>query len=247
MPRLLISITVALVLGSLGFSPNAFAQGNQSSRSPGGPASQKSEAPDLRGAWVTDEGEEVELSHLASSGHVTSVFEATNQMLNGGCAYDQPSRSSYIDGSLAGNVMTGKMTMCTGSEVLVDKCHLGPSTVDFTATVTKDRIEGTRVSEWYKQNDTNDPCKFTHEPARDTNVVFSLTRKQPSDQRTSRESHHSLAEPKPYTPGPVQKAWDWLNDPGTADPSNVNSARHAGHEAAVDADHPYQPTDHPRH
>jgi hypothetical protein len=142
------------------------------------PRSQKPETPDLSGIWQTDEGEEVEVPAELSGrfGSLVATFTEHNKRPLGDCPFEQGRRSKYIEGKISGNVLTGTMYRCTNVEVLATKCKLGVFSTTITATVTKDKIIGTRRSEWYKPTE-GDECKFTRDKSGDKDIPFSMTRK----------------------------------------------------------------------
>jgi hypothetical protein len=132
--------------------------------------------PDLTGDWVSDKGEKIHIdfSNLTGSPLILSTFLSGT----GNCPYGD-TRSLFFQtyNFTDANTMHGQMWACTGTEVLVRKCHVDSKfEVDYTTTsISKSSIIGTYTSEWYAPQD-GDQCKFTRDPSGDTQKPFQLIR-----------------------------------------------------------------------
>ena len=173
----LMSVLVPVVQTPLGS-----VQRNQNSNKNSPPTNQQGPKFDLQGVWVTNDGEEVELTAPppdGKGGNVLAVFTGNNKLPNGECKFGDR-RERFIDGELSGKKITGKMWRCTESEPLFKDCHV-PSvyTTTFTANVlSNDEIYGYRRSEYWGPGG-NGACKYSRDKSGDRDVAFSLTRKQP--------------------------------------------------------------------
>jgi len=131
--------------------------------------------PDLTGDWRSDKDEVIHIDFGSLSGTPT----VTNYFTKGAdCKYGGHRGSFFATAQFKdANTMSGRMWVCTGAKVLVEKCGLDSMfEVDYTTkTISKTAINGTLTSEWYDPVD-GDECKFTHNPSKDTQENFQLTR-----------------------------------------------------------------------
>jgi hypothetical protein len=159
------------------------------------PAFSQSPAPppplDLTGDWTVEDdpaenGAVVTIRHegpvLAGTvSNVTATFKEKPE-----CPYvkadgDTPfPRPFYVSGPLDGRGL-GTMWRCTRVEDLVRECKLaaGYTTTFKVSSFNPIRIAGTYRSEYYRQVDPDDPCKFERDASGDRDVPFTLHRPCP--------------------------------------------------------------------
>ena len=195
--QFLMKIVITLTIATLLFAPSGIGQKRKDTKS--APASKDDQILfDLRGIWVTSEGEEVDLDcpscplqgQAVLGGPPMTNSSITAKFTGGGACKFGGQRKTFIDGKLAGKKLTGTMWRCTESESLFKDCHVASVyTTTFKANViSKDEIYGYRRSEWYGPANLG-ACKFQRDPSGDKDVAFGLTRKQPTAGNSKHNPH----------------------------------------------------------
>jgi hypothetical protein len=159
-------VALGFVLGTLGDAAQA---GTTS-----GPS-----VPDLNGDWTLSAGGIPGTIHISSNYPLSGYPTLKNWFVSGAnCPYGDK-RTALFDSISFQNkdTFSGTMEVCTGSQALVQKCHVESKfTVQYkTTAISKTTINGTLTSEWF-DNVGGDECKFRHNASKDTQEPFTLTR-----------------------------------------------------------------------
>jgi hypothetical protein len=135
--------------------------------------------PDLTGYWNLTAGGIPGLIHIDTSSSSGGWPTIRNHFVSGAACPYGDKRNQLFDSASFQNkdTFSGDMEVCTGSQTLVEKCHIESKfTVHYkTTSISKMAIVGTLTSEWFDPQ-KGDDCKFTRNSAKDTQEPFTLTR-----------------------------------------------------------------------